>query len=107
MSERDDHYEGIEEIRTRLREMFLDGLNNGVPEIDAVTGEVISRTVPKASWVSEALKFLNAEDKKREAEEAEAKEKQRACNALDDALDDLPDFPDDEGATTPSQSTIN
>ncbi|WP_299884880.1 hypothetical protein [uncultured Ruegeria sp.] len=106
MSEREDHYGGIEQIRVLLREKFLDGLTYGVPEIDPATGEVIARAEPKASWLAEAHRFLNSEDKKREAEEADAKVKAQRSNALQDALDELPEFPEDE-ETTPLSSTIN
>ena len=107
MSERDEHYGGIEQIRVLLREKFLDGLTYGVPEVDPTNGEVISRSEPKASWLAEAHRFLNSEDKKREAEKAEAKEKVKRTNALKDALDGLPEFPEDEDNTPLTPSTIN
>ncbi|NOD83749.1 hypothetical protein [Ruegeria sp. HKCCD6119] len=107
MSERDDHYGGIEQIRVLLREKFLDGLTYGVPEIDPASGEVISRSEPKASWLAEAHRFLNSEDKKREAEEAEAKEKARQSTALEEAIGELPEFPEDEGNALNPNTTIN
>ncbi len=106
MSEREEHYDGIEQIRVLLREKFLDGLTNGVPEIDPASGEVVSRSEPKASWLAEAHRFLNSEDKKREAEEAEAKEKVRRSSALEDALEGMPEFPEDEDSA-PHPTTIN
>ncbi|NOD75085.1 MULTISPECIES: hypothetical protein [unclassified Ruegeria] len=91
------HHQGRLKGRILLREKFLDGLTYGVPEIDPASGEVISRSEPRASWLAEAHRFLNSEDKKREAEEAEAKEKARQSNALEEAIGELPEFAEDEG----------